>query len=79
MTIEYFLLKPERPDEYLTIGIDNGFGVFWGDQGLTALMRIVEIEPDKLPDIEIRTDKNETISISEFLDRIKNLKVRSNG
>jgi|TARA_B110000908_G_scaffold172500_1_gene240352 hypothetical protein len=79
MNIEYFLLKPERTDEYLTIGHDNGFGVFWGDQGLTALMRIVDREPDKLPEIQIRTDKNEIISISEFLDRIKNLKVRSNG
>ena len=77
--MEYFLIKPERPDEYLTIGIDNGFGVFWGDQGLTALMRIVDKEPDKLPEIQIRTDKNEIISISEFLECIKNLKVRSNG
>jgi len=77
--MEYFLIKPERPDEYLTIGIDNSFGVFWADQGLTALMRIVDKEPEKLTEVEIRTDKNEIISISEFLDRIKNLKVRSNG
>ena len=76
--MEYFLLKPERPDEYLSIGTDNGFGVFWADQGLTALMRIVDREPDKLPEVQIRTDKNEIISLSEFLERIKNLKVRSN-
>tara|TARA_B100000287_G_C20505362_1_gene730859 strand:+ start:376 stop:609 length:234 start_codon:yes stop_codon:yes gene_type:complete len=76
--MEYFLLKPDRPDEYLSIGTDNGFGVFWADQGLTALMRIVDREPDKLPEVQIRTDKNEIISLSEFLERIKNLKVRTN-
>ncbi len=77
--MEYFLLKPERPDEYLTIGIDNGFGVFWADQGLTALMRIVDKEPEKLPEVQIRTDKNQIISVSEFLEQIKDLKVRANG
>ena len=27
--MEYFLVHTDEQDSYLTIGIDNGFGVFW--------------------------------------------------
>tara|TARA_R100001126_G_C4882280_1_gene179929 strand:+ start:1240 stop:1470 length:231 start_codon:yes stop_codon:yes gene_type:complete len=74
--LEYLLLHKEEADSYLTIGTDNGFGVFWADQGLKALMNIVEKDPDKLVNMEIKTDKNETLSVGEFLERIEKLKVR---
>ena len=77
--MEYLLLHKEETDSYLTIGTDNGFGVFWADQGLKALMNIVEKAPDKLIQVEIKTTTNEVISISEFLDRIKKLRMRING
>tara|TARA_B100000424_G_C22655086_1_gene360866 strand:+ start:66 stop:296 length:231 start_codon:yes stop_codon:yes gene_type:complete len=74
--LEYLLLHKEETDSYLTIGTDNGFGVFWADQGLKALMNIVEKNPDRLTNVIIKTDKNETLTVGEFLERIEKLKVR---
>ena len=74
--MEYLLVHTDEKDSYLTIGTDNGFGVFWADQGLKALMNIVETDPDKLTTIQIKTHTNETLTVGEFLDRIKKLKVR---
>lgn len=58
------------------LGEDNGFGVFWSGQGLTSLMGMIDTKPELLESIQIKTDKNETLSITEFLDGIKKLKVR---
>ena len=74
--MEYFLVHNQEQDSYLTIGTDNGFGVFWADQGMRALMNIVESRPDELTTVKIKTDKNETLTVGEFLDRIEKLKVR---
>ena len=74
--MEYFLIHTDEQESYLTIGTDNGFGVFWADQGMRALMNIVEVTPDKLTTVNIKTSKNETLSVGEFLERIEKLKVR---
>jgi|TARA_R110000744_G_scaffold43953_2_gene98226 hypothetical protein len=74
--MEYFLVHNQEQDSYLTIGTDNGFGVFWADQGMRALMNIVESRPDELTTVKIKTDKNETLTVGEFLERIEKLKVR---
>jgi len=76
--MEYFLIHKDQPTEYLLIGIKS-FDSFWPDQGLQALMNIVEKTPEKLNDVEIKTSSNEILTIAEFLDRIKKLRVRSNG
>ena len=76
--MEYFLIHKDQPDDFLLIGTDS-LGSFWPDQGLNALMNIVEKAPDKLIQVEIKTTTNEVISISEFLDRIKKLRMRING
>ena len=74
--MDYFLVHTDEQDSYLTIGTDNGFGVFWADQGLRALMNIVETDPDKLTSINIKTDKGEILTVGSFLERIEKLKVR---
>lgn len=74
--MEYLLLHKDETESYLTIGTDNGFGVFWADQGLKALMNIVEKDPDRLSTLVIKTDRNETLTVGEFLERIEKLKVR---
>ena len=74
--MEYLLVHSDEQDSYLTIGTDNGFGDFWADQGLKALMNIVEKQPDKLTSVKIKTDKNETLTVGEFLEKIEKLKVR---
>ena len=74
--MDYFLVHKDEQDSYLIIGTDNGFGVFWADQGLKALMNIVETDPDKLTTTQIKTDKGEIITVGDFLERIEKLKVR---
>ena len=74
--MDYLLVHTDEQDSYLTIGTDNGFGVFWADQGLKALMNIVETNPDKLTTVQIKTDKNEVLTVGQFLERIEKLKVR---
>ena len=76
--MEYFLLHKDQPEDYLLIGTDS-LGSFWPDQGLQALMNIVYNTPEHLPRVELKTTNNEVISIAEFLDRIKKLRVRTNG
>ena len=70
--MEYFLIHKDQPSEYLLIGTDS-LGSFWPDQGLQALMNIVENTPDQLAAVEIKTSDNKVITISEFLEKIKNL------
>ena len=59
--MDYFLVHNDQNNAYLTIGTDNGFGVFWADQGLRALMNIVDKEPEKLTKVQIKTDQNHTM------------------
>lgn len=58
------------------LGEDNGFGVFWSGRGLTSLMGMIDTKPELLGEVVIKTDKNETLTITEFLDGIKKLKIR---
>jgi len=76
--MEYFLIHKDQPKDYLLIGTDS-LGSFWPDQGLQALMNLVERSPEDLPSVEIKTSSNEVLSIAEFLDKIKKLRVRTNG
>ena len=76
--MEYYLIHKDQPSEYLLIGTDS-LGSFWPDQGLQALMNIVENTPEALVQVEIKTSSNEVIDVVEFLDRIKKLRVRVNG
>ena len=74
--MQYFMIHKDQPDGHLIIGEDNGFGVFWADQGLKALMNVVDKRPELLTTIEIKTDKGETLKIDEFLKSIDKLQVR---
>tara|TARA_R110000851_G_scaffold103994_2_gene221427 strand:+ start:551 stop:781 length:231 start_codon:yes stop_codon:yes gene_type:complete len=76
--VEYFLIHKDQPSDYLLIGTKS-FDSFWPDQGLRALMNIVDKTPDKLVQVEIKTSSNKILTIVEFLDQIKKLRVRSNG
>ena len=76
--MEYFLIHKDQPADYLLIGTKS-FDSFWPDQGLRALMNIVDKTPDKLVQVEIKTSSNKILTIVEFLDQIKKLRVRSNG
>ena len=57
---------------------ETSFKVFWAAQGLKVLMMMVDRAPEMLEVATIRTEKGETISVEQFLERIQNLQVRSN-
>ena len=81
--MQYFILMEGESvencmNETNLLGEDNGFGVFWGGSGLTALMNIVDNHPDYLlgKKVSIITDKGNDMSVEEFLQAIEKLKVR---
>ena len=60
------------------LGENTGFGVFWACSGLKTLMKMVDRQPEILPDVKIKTEKGKTLTVEEFLTEIKGLKVRVN-
>jgi hypothetical protein len=52
------------------------FNTFYAGLGLKALMKMVDKEPEMLLHIKIKSDKNENLSVEEFLTRIQTLKVK---
>jgi|TARA_R110000744_G_scaffold247926_1_gene364369 hypothetical protein len=74
--MEYYLLDKSQPEAYLLIGTDNGFGVFWSDQGMQALMQLLQGDPAKLTKVQIKTDQNHTLDIPQFFEKIEKLKIR---
>tara|TARA_B100001564_G_C20496025_1_gene603976 strand:+ start:305 stop:547 length:243 start_codon:yes stop_codon:yes gene_type:complete len=80
--MQYFLMMPgdsesESMYDSNLLG-ESSFKVFWAGQGLKTLMKMVEEKPELLEHITIRTDQNNTISVTEFLDEIKSYQVRIN-
>lgn len=57
---------------------ESSFKVFWAGQGLKTLMKMVEGQPELLEHVTIKTDQNQTLTVTEFLDNIKKLQVRIN-
>jgi len=79
----YFIMLPGDTEKEVyfdsnLLGEDNGFGVFWTGSGLKALMKMVDKQPEILPEIKIKTDKGHTITVEQFLTEIKELKIRVN-
>ena len=81
--MKYYIMMPGDTKESALfesneLGEDTGFGIFWAAQGLKHLMGMVDKSPEILEVVQIKTDKGNTISVEQFLDRIKGLKVRIN-
>jgi len=79
--MEYYLQMPGDTEETAgfdsnLLGIDNGFGVFWGGQAMNILLKMTENNPDALMVVKIRTDIGGTYTITEFLKKIEPLKIR---
>tara|TARA_Y100000389_G_C17368712_1_gene467794 strand:- start:627 stop:860 length:234 start_codon:yes stop_codon:yes gene_type:complete len=74
--MDYYLIFKKQPDGQLLIGTDNGFGVFWADQGFEALTNLISKSPSYLEDIEIKNSQNKTESIPDFLEKVSKLKLR---
>jgi len=81
--MKYFIMMPGDTAESALyesneLGEDTGFGVFWAGQGLSALMKMVDFEPEMLTQTKILDDKKKYYTITEFLDKIRKLKVKLN-
>ena len=74
--MDYHLIFKNQPEGQLLIGTDNGFGVFWADQGFEALTNLISKSPSYLEDIEIRNSNNKKESIPDFLEKVSKLKLR---
>ena len=61
----------------MEIGTDNGFGVFWAEQGFKALMNAIENHPEKLESLEIIDQQRKMYKIETFLDKVGKLKIRT--
>ena len=79
----YYIMLPGDTEKEVhfdsnLLGENTGFGVFWAGAGLKILMGMVDNKPEILPDVKIKTDKGNTITVEQFLTEIKGLKVRVN-
>ena len=80
--MQYFILLPgdSEKDTYLSTNLlgESSFNTFYAEAGLKALMRIVNKRPEILPDITIMTDKNQKLTVEEFLSDIREMRVLTN-
>ena len=79
--MRYYILYPGDTTESVIndinqLGEDNGFGVFWASTGFKILEKAVKQNSVYVEQFTIITDRNKTISVEEFLDKISKLKVR---
>jgi hypothetical protein len=80
--MEYYLQMPgDTIDSAMfdsnLIGIDGGFGVFWPGLGLKILMNMVNETPEALTVSKIITSSGNTLSVTEFLNQIEKLKIKT--
>ena len=74
--MEYYLMMPgdteqDALNEANLLG-EASFSNFWGGQGLTTLMTIVDKQPELLPLVKIKTNmSNKNLSVEEFLTAIQ--------
>mgnify|MGYP003114279435 FL=1 len=79
--MRYYILYPGDTEEAVIndlnqLGDDNGFGVFWANQGFKVLDKAVNESHDIVNHFTIITDQGKSISVDKFLDKISKLKVR---
>ena len=79
--MRYYILYPGDTEEAVIndinqLGEDNGFKVFWANTGFKILDKAVNENNPIVEQFRIVTDKGKYISVEEFLDKIKKLKIR---
>jgi hypothetical protein len=77
--MQYFILLPGDTEKDCLkdtnlLG-EVSFKTFYPGLGLKALMNMVEKQPELLTQVTIKSDRNESISVEEFLTRIQPLKI----
>tara|TARA_Y100000592_G_scaffold86988_1_gene141026 strand:- start:814 stop:1056 length:243 start_codon:yes stop_codon:yes gene_type:complete len=74
----YLLLKGDsEKDSHYDSNLlgDESFGTFYSGQAFKTLTKIIETDPEALDDAKVITDMGQRYTITEFLDKIKKLKI----
>jgi hypothetical protein len=76
----FYILLPGDERSYVindaNILGESSFNIFWAGEGLKALMKISDNNPEVLEQVEIITDKSNKLTVAEFLNVIDKLEVR---
>ena len=73
----YVFFNNEKPGDLWDDNMlgDESFGKFYTGNGFVALNNIINNKPELLEDIKIIDEQGKSYSITEFLDKIKKLKI----
>jgi len=78
----YFIKLTDDTNEELMFDSNilgnESFGTFYAERGMKSLMHILENHPEVLESIQIVTDKGNTLTVTEFVDKIGKLTVLFN-
>lgn len=79
--MQYYLILPgdtegDSLNEANLLG-EQSFGVLWAGYGLKVLMTMVDKQPELLPHVNIKGEDGKNYTIEQFLDTVRNLKIRS--
>lgn len=77
--MQYYLMGPgdteqDALNEANLLG-EASFDHFWAGSGLRTLMSLVHTRPNMLESFQVVNEKGENLTIGEFLEDIKKLKV----
>lgn len=79
--MQYYLLlsNDSELDAMLETSLlgDESFGVLYTGQAMVALHNIVNNYPEKIGEVRILDDTGKSYTVTEFLDIISKLKIRS--
>jgi len=77
--MQYFILfsGDSEKDAYLDTNLlgEVSFSKFYTGSGWKALYKVVNQTPELLTELKIKTDRNETLTVEEFLRRIQHLQI----
>ena len=74
----YLLLKGDtEKDSHYDSNLlgDESFGTFYSGQAFKTLTKIIEQDPEALEGARVITDMGNKLTITEFLDTLKKLKI----
>jgi len=80
--MQYFILLPgdSEKDCYTDNNLlgEESFKTFYAGSGFRAFIKLVNDSPDLLSKVTIKTDRNQSLTVEEFLTKLQPLKVLIN-
>jgi|TARA_B100000519_G_scaffold85816_1_gene74441 hypothetical protein len=77
----YFILHKEEKKENLMFSSnqlgEESLGSFYPEQGWVALMNMINTSPESLENYTILDEKGGKYTMTEFLDKVEKLKIKS--